>query len=239
MNKKRIILSVIVFLCAFLITIIIKFPLNAVASNIIADTVKKRKIDIRYDSIDVSFFGAAATNVKSGPMVIKNIELDYNPLGLLFKRVTFKAQSDAFVLNGKFAGNDLTADVKVSIASLAQMANMTGSGSFTGSLNYNIKDEKGSLTIDAPNKVSFTHPLMPLQVDNLKANADIDKNKLTINDFAATGQNTLKVTGYVDLNKQKIDTSILNIKGEASMGNFPLKFTLTGPARMPKVAIVP
>lgn len=239
MNKKRIILSVIVFLCAFLITIIIKFPLNAVVSNIIADTVKNRKIDIRYDSINVTFFGSTATNVKSGPIVVKNIELDYNPLGLLFKRVSFKAQSDAFILEGKLAGNNLNADVKVSIASLAQMVNMTGSGSFTGNLTYNMKNETGKINLDAPNKISFNHPLMPLQADNLKANADIDKNKLTINDFSATGQNTLKVTGYVDLNKQKIDTSILNIKGEASMGNYPLKFTLTGPARMPKVAVLP
>lgn len=239
MNKKRIILSVIVFLCAFLITIIVKFPLNAVVSNIIADTVKNRKIDIRYDSINVTFFGSTATNVKSGPIVIKNIELDYNPLGLLFKRVSFKAQSDAFILNGKLSGNNLNADVKVSIASLAQMVNMTGSGSFTGNITYNIKNETGKINLDAPNKISFNHPLMPLQADNLKANADIDKNKLTINDFSATGQNTLKVTGYVDLNKQKIDTSILNIKGEASMGNYPLKFTLTGPARMPKVAVLP
>lgn len=239
MNKKRIILSVIVFLCAFLITIIIKFPLNAVVSNIIADTVKNRKIDIRYDSINVTFFGSTATNVKSGPIVVKNIELDYNPLGLLFKRVSFKAQSDAFILEGKLAGNNLNADVKVSIASLAQMVNMTGSGSFTGNLTYNMKNETGKINLDAPNKISFNHPLMPIQADNLKANADIDKNKLTINDFSATGQNTLKVTGYVDLNKQKIDTSILNIKGEASMGNYPLKFTLTGPARMPKVAVLP
>ena len=119
------------------------------------------------------------------------------------------------------------------------MVNMTGSGSFTGNITYNIKNETGKINLDAPNKISFNHPLMPLQADNLKANADIDKNKLTINDFSATGQNTLKVTGYVDLNKQKIDTSILNIKGEASMGNYPLKFTLTGPARMPKVAVIP
>lgn len=239
MNKKRIILSIIVFLCAFLITIIIKFPLNAVVSNIISETVKNRKIDIRYDSINVTFFGSTAVNVKSGPIVVKNIELDYNPLSLLFKRVSFKAQSDAFILEGKLAGNDLNADVKVSIASLAQMVNMSGSGSFTGNITYNMKNETGKINLDAPNKISFNHPLMPLQADNLKANADINKNKLTINDFSATGQNTLKVTGYVDLNKQKIDTSILNIKGEASMGNYPLKFTLTGPARMPKVAVLP
>ena len=91
---------------------------------------------------------------------------------------------------------------------------------------------------NAPNKVTFNHPLMPISVDNIKAEADINKNKLTINNFSATGSNSLKVTGFIDLNKQKIDTSILNIQGEASMGNFPLKFTLTGPARMPKVALV-
>lgn len=238
MNKKQIIFSVIAFFAAFLITIIIKFPLNAVVTNIITDTVQNKKIDIRYDSINVTFFGATATNVKTGPLVISNLELDYNPLGLLFKRVAFKADSTAFNLTGKLSGSKVNADIKGYIATLAQMGNMTGSGSFNGNFTYNIKDETGKITLDAPNKVTFNHPLMPIAVDNIKAEADINKNKLTINNFSATGSNSLKVTGFIDLNKQKIDTSILNIQGEASMGNFPLKFTLTGPARMPKVALV-
>lgn len=237
MSKKKILLSIIVFLCAFLVTIIIKFPLSAVASNIITDIVKARKVDFRYDSLNITFFGADAKNVKSGPIVIKTLELDYNPIGLLFKRVAFNAQSDAFVVNGKLAGNNLNVDAKVSVAGVAQIANMKGSGSFTTNLTYNIKDETGKLNIDAPNKITFNHPLMPIEADNLKGSADINKNKLTIQNLSATGTNSLKVTGYVDLNKKTIDTSILNIQGEASMGNFPLKFTLTGPARTPQISI--
>lgn len=237
MNKKKIIISVIIFLCVFLVTLIIKFPLNAVASNIIANTVKNKKIDIRYDSINITFFGANAKNVKTGPITIKNIDLDYNPLGLLFKRVAFNATSDAFILQGRLAGNNINADIKASVSGLANLANMTGSGSFNGNITYNIKDEKGSINIDAPNKIAFNHPLMPLQVDSLKGSADINKNKLTISELSATGDNTLKVTGYVDLNKQRIDTSVLNIQGQASMGNMPLNFSLTGPARMPKISL--
>lgn len=237
MGRKKIILSIVVFLCAFLITLIIKFPLSAVASNMVTDIIKARKLDVRYDSLNITFFGADAKNVKTGPVVIKTVELDYNPLGLLFKRVAFKAQSDAFVLNGRLAGNSLNADVKVSVAGAAQLANMTGSGSFTGNLTYNIKDEIGQLNIDAPNKITFNHPLMPIEADNLKGSADINKNKLTIKNLSATGTNSLKVTGYVDLNKKTIDTSILNIQGEASMGNFPLKFSLTGPAKRPQISV--
>ena len=111
MNKKQIIFSVIAFFAAFLITIIIKFPLNAVVTNIITDTVQNKKIDIRYDSINVTFFGATATNVKTGPLVISNVQLDYNPLGLLFKRVAFKADSTAFNLSGKLSGSKLNADI--------------------------------------------------------------------------------------------------------------------------------
>ncbi len=237
MTKKQIIYSIIAFFIAFLVTLLIKFPLNTVASNIIADTVTKRKIDIRYDNIDVTFFGTTATNVKTGPLIIKNIELDYNPLGLLFKRVNFKAESPAFVLSGKLRGSEINADVKASIAGLAEMAKMKGSGSISGSLNYNIKDEIGKIELNSPNKISFNHPLMMVMVDSLKGNADIDKNKLNIVSLKAEGSNSLNVTGFVDLNKQRIDTSILNIQCEASMNNMPLKFNITGPARMPKIAI--
>ncbi len=237
MTKKQIIYSIIAFICAFLITLIIKFPLNTVASNIISNMVTKQKIDIRYDTINVTFFGSTATNVKTGPLVIKNVELDYNPIGLLFKRVGFKVDSTAFVLEGSLKGNKINADVKASVAGLAQIGKMTGSGTVNGSLFYNIKDEKGKIELDAPKKVSFNHPLMPVTVDSLKGLAEIDKNKLSITKLEATGDNSLNITGFVDLNKKRIDTSILNLDGEVSMGNFPLKFSLTGPAKKPSFSI--
>lgn len=237
MTKKQILFSIIAFFAALVVTLIITFPLSAVASKIIADTVTKNKIDLRYDKIDITFFGAAASNIKTGPLVIKNVELNYNPVGLLFKRISFKADSPAFMLTGKLAGNQLSADIKASVAGIAQITGMTGSGTVNGQIEYNIKDEKGTINVTSPNKVSFNHPLMPVAVDSLQGQADINKNKLTIKNLSAKGANSLNVTGYVDLNKQKIDTSVLNITGEASMGNYPLKFTLTGPARAPKFSI--
>ena len=93
MTKKQIIFSITAFFAALIITLIAAFPLNAVASKIIEDTTAKNRIDLRYDKINVTFFGAAASNIQTGNLVIKNIELDYNPVGLLFKRITFKADS--------------------------------------------------------------------------------------------------------------------------------------------------
>lgn len=237
MNKKRIIFSIIAFLCALIVTLIVTFPLSAVASKIIADTVEKNKIDMRYDNINITFFGADASNIQTGPLTIKSIKLDYNPIGLLFKRVAFDVQSPAFMVTGKLSGSDLTADIKASVAGIAQIAGMTGSGSVSGKIVYNINDEKGSINLTSPNKVTFSHPLMPVAVDSLQGQADINKNKLTIKNLSAKGANSLNVTGYIDLNKQKIDTSVLNINGEASMGNYPLKFSLTGPARAPKFSL--
>lgn len=237
MTKKQIIFSITAFFAALIVTLIVTFPLSSVASKIIADTVEKNKIDLRYDKINITFFGATASNIQTGPLVIKNVTLDYNPLGLLFKRVSFKADSPAFILSGKLAGSNLNADIKASVAGIAQITGMTGSGTVNGKIEYNIKDEKGIINIESPNKVSFNHPLMPVSVDSLQGQADINKNKLTIKKLSAKGANSLNVTGYVDLNKQKIDTSVLNISGEASMGNYPLKFALTGPARAPKFSI--
>lgn len=237
MTKKQIIFSVLAFFAALILTLIVTFPLSSVASKIIADTVTKNKIDLRYDKIDITFFGASASNIQTGPLVIKNVELNYNPLGLLFKKISFKADSTAFMLTGKLSGNELNADIKASVAGIAQITGMTGSGTVNGKIEYNIKDEKGIVNVESPNKVSFNHPLMPVAVDSLKGQVDINKNKLTIKNLSAKGANSLNVTGYVDLNKQKIDTSVLNINGEASMGNYPLKFALTGPARAPKFSI--
>lgn len=237
MTKKQIIFSIMAFFTALILTLIVTFPLSAVASKIIADTVVKNKIDLRYDKIDISFFGATASNIQTGPLVIKNVTLDYNPVGLLFKRISFKADSPAFILTGRLTGNDINADIKASVAGIAQIAGMTGSGTVNSKIEYNIKDEKGIINIESPNKVSFNHPLMPVAVDSLNGQADINKNKLIIKNLSAKGANSLNVTGYIDLNKQKIDTSVLNINGEASMGSYPLKFALQGPARAPKFSI--
>lgn len=128
MTKKQIIFSIMAFFTALILTLIVTFPLSAVASKIISDTVAKNKIDLRYDKIDISFFGAAASNIQTGPLVIKNVTLDYNPVGLLFKRISFKADSPAFILTGRLTGNDINADIKASVAGIAQIAGMTGSG---------------------------------------------------------------------------------------------------------------
>ncbi len=237
MTKKQIIFSITAFFAALIITLIAAFPLNAVASKIIEDTTAKNRIDLRYDKINVTFFGAAASNIQTGNLVIKNIELDYNPVGLLFKKITFKANSPAFMLTGRLKGSSLNADIKASVSGIAQITGITGSGTVNGKIEYNIKDEKGIVNLESPNKVSVNHPLMSVSVDSLNGQADINKNKLTIKNLSAKGVNSLNVTGYIDLNKQKIDTSILNINGEASMGSYPLKFALTGPARAPKFSI--
>lgn len=237
MTKKQIIFSITAFFTALLITLIITFPLNAVTSKIIADTVEKNKIDLRYDNINITFFGATALNIQSGPLLIKNVELNYNPVGLIFRKISFKADSPAFMLTGRLSGNNINADIKASVAGIAQITGMTGSGSINGKVEYNIKNEKGIISIASPNKVTFNHPLMPVSVDLLQGEADIDKNRLTIKNMTAKGSNSLKVAGYIDLNKKKIDKSVLNISGEASMGNYPVKFNLTGPARTPKFSI--
>ena len=52
MTKKQIIFSIIAFFAAFILTLIVTFPLSSVASKIIADTVTKNKIDLRYDKIE-------------------------------------------------------------------------------------------------------------------------------------------------------------------------------------------
>ena len=208
MTKKQIIFSITAFFAALIITLIAAFPLNAVASKIIEDTTAKNRIDLRYDKINVTFFGAAASNIQTGNLVIKNIELDYNPVGLLFKRITFKADSPAFMLTGRLKGSSLNADIKASVSGIAQITGITGSGTVNGKIEYNIKDEKGIVNLESPNKVSVNHPLMSVSVDSLNGQADINKNKLTIKNLSAKGVNSLNVTGYIDLNKQKIDTYI-------------------------------
>lgn len=237
MTKKRIIFSIIAFFLALIITLIATFPLSAVASKIITDTVNKNRIDLRYDNINITFFGATAANIQTGKLLIKNVELKYNPIGLILKRISFKAESPAFMLTGKLSGNNISADIKASIAGIAQIAGITGSGSINGKIEYDIKNEKGIVNVSSPGKATLNSPLMPVSVDMLQGEADINKNKLTIKKLEAKGANSLNVTGYVDLNKQKIDKSILNINGETSMGNYPMKFSLTGPARAPKFSI--
>lgn len=237
MTKKQIIFSAVAFLITLIITLIITFPLNAVATKIIADTVNNKKIDIRYDNINITFFGTNISNLQTGPLIVKKITLDYNPFSLLFKRIFFNAESSAFILDGAINGNKVNANIKVSVAEIGQIIDVKGSGSIQSSIEYNMKEEKGIINVESPSKITFNHPLIPLFTDSLQGQANINKNKLTINNLSATGNNALKIEGYIDINKQQIDSSVLNINGEAAVGNYPIKFSLTGPARSPKISI--
>lgn len=235
MSKKKIILSVVAFLVSFIISVIIFFPITPIAEKYIKNIITQRNLDLRYDKMNITFFGADVTNLRTGPVVIKKITLDYNPIGLLFKNVKFNITSNLINAKGEFSNNTLTSTIKSSVAEIAKVSGSgaEGSGTINGSINYSVEKKQGEINLQSTGAVNIKHQLITLELETLKGIAKINNNVVNIEKLSATGKNTLDVTGSISINPAVLNSSVLNISGTASMNNFPIKFKLNGPARSP------
>lgn len=230
---KKIIFSALTFAGAFVVGILIFFPISQVASKYIKGFVDKESIDLRYDVLNIGFFGAQVTNLKTGDLTVNKIIIKYNPIGALFKRFSFEAESPLFIAGGKMAGDTITADIKGSVAGLAKLGNFDGSGSLDIKGKYNINSREGSVEVSS-GAVSLAHPLMNVEADELKAKAGIKGNIITIDNVAAKGKTALDGKGTVVLNTKKIEFSTLDIQGKAGMMGMNMDFKIQGPASSPR-----
>lgn len=231
--KKKIALCVAIFLGAFIVGVIAFMPFGAIASKYIIQTASKNNIDLRFDTLNIGFFGAEMTNIKTGNMVVDNVALKYNPVGLIFKRFSFNAKSPFFIADGKMAGDEVTADIRGSVASIAGLAKCTGSGSVNVKGKYNLATKEGSVDLSS-GAITFAHPLMNVEADSLNGNAGIKGNLITVSNLSAKGKTSLEGKGTVVLNTKKIEFSTLDLEGKAGMMGMDLNFKVQGAAYSPR-----
>lgn len=230
---KKIIISLLVFIGAFSAGLAIFFPIGEVASKYISSAVAGSNLDFRFDKLSAGFFGAEMTNIKTGKLTINKVKLDYNPIGLIFKRFSFYAESPLFIAKGNMAGNKITADITGSVNELAALADYKGSGSLNIKGGYDLAAKEGDVVVSG-GAVSFAHPMMNVEADSVNANASIKGNVITINEINASGKTSIDGKGSVVLNPKKIEFSTLDIQGKAGLMGMNMNFKLQGPASSPR-----
>ncbi len=231
--RKKIILSSIAFIVSLFLSLIIFVPYSQIAVKIVNNLIKENNIDVSYNKLEINLFGAEVTKLKSKNFEVDKINLSYNPISLLLKRVSFSAESDLFNANGKFASNTLNADIVASVAGIAKMYGFSGGGRVNANIKYNIDKKTGDITLDSGN-ISFKHPLMNIEADSLSASASAQNNIITINEAKINGKTSLDAKGNITLNLSKINHSILNISGKAGLMGMNLNFRLTGNMSAPQ-----
>lgn len=230
---KKVISSSVAFMVATIVALMVFMPYNKIASKYIDDLIKSRKLDLVYESLDIGLFGASVKNIRTGPIKVSSVNASYNPIGLIFKRVKFNADSPLFNLNGSLKGDNLNAEIKGSLAGIGKLIGYDASGSFNSNVNYNIVGGTGDLDISS-GALSFKHPLMTIETDSLNASANLKGNLLTIDNVSATGKTTLAGSGTINLNTKKIEQSNLDIAGKAGIMGMSMDFKLTGPITAPR-----
>lgn len=229
--KERIIFALI-FLAAFIASIIIFFPLTPIASKVAASVIKSQNIPITYEAMNVTFFGADIKKLRADNVLIDNAHLSYNPIGLLFKRIKFKADSSLFQAEGRLAGNLLQTNLKASVTDVAKLFNQQGTGSLNADITFDIKEETGEIKLNSK-KATFKTPMLPVDIDSLLAEATYAKNELKIGIFKAEGKTALDAKGSITLNKKAINRSLLNLSGKVGFSGQMMNFSLTGAASNP------
>lgn len=225
--KKKVILSVIAFAISLFFSLLIFVPYAQIATKIINSQIQKNNINVTYDTLNIGLFGAEVTDLQSKDIVIDKITLSYNPIGLIFKRVSFKAESDLFNVEGKLSGSNLKANVVASVAGIAKSYNFNGGGRVNANIEYNIDKKEGNVKLDSGN-IAFKHPLMNIEADSLTGLAKVKNNIITIEQAKITGKTNLDAQGTITINPSNINFSLLNISGKVGLMGMNLNFKLGG-----------
>ncbi len=233
---RKIIFSSAVFLFSALLGLIVFFPLNQVAEKAIKSYVSLNRLEFAYDEMNITFFGADIRGIVSKDLIIDEIKVNYNPIGLLLRRLSFEAESPFFLAEGRMAGNNLEAEFTASVGAIAELLKTEGSGSFTTNIAYNVKSGDGDITLDS-GAITLVHPLINVDVDSVEGDATIVSNKLTINTAEAVGSTSLSAEGTININPNVIDMSLLDIRGTASLSGLTVPFTLVGTAKRARLNI--
>lgn len=233
---KKVSALIATFVLSMIIGVVIFFPLNAVATKVISNVIMTNGLDFRYRELDITYFGAMATGLESKDLRIDKVTLGYNPLGLLFRNIDFKATSPLFLAEGDLSGSTVTADVVASIGNIANLIKVDGSGSVNALITYNASDGNGDINITS-GAITLKHPMVSLDISTFEAVGVVTSNVLTITKAEAKGNTSLTATGTVNINTTNPDMSILNISGNIGMGSINLPFTLKGVAKNARFTI--
>ena len=240
-NLKKILLSVLTFVVSAVIVLIILFPYTEVATKYINENLDKLPVNIAYETLNISPLGAEIENVSiDNQLNIDTIELSYNPITAIFRRVGFDVISDLFIASGKLKGSTVETDIRLSLDSVTKLipAKATGGADFNakGTLNLGIEllldNMSGNINIDSSTLTVVT-PFMSLDIDSLTAIASLDGSTLKIDSIKATGKSQLEGSGVINLNMKSLIDSSMDIKGTVNLSGLKSGFRLTGRFRAP------
>ncbi len=223
------------------IVLIILFPYNEVATKYINENLDKLPIKISYETLNISPLGSEIEDISiDNKLNIDVVELSYNPITAIFRRIGFDIISDLFIATGKLKGSTVETDIRLSLDTLTKLipAKATGAGDFstTGAVNlgieYLIDNMSGNINIDS-SALTVVTPFMTLDIDSLTANASLNGNTLKIDSIKATGKSQLEGSGVITLNMKSLIDSSIDIKGTVNLSGLKSGFRLTGRFRNP------
>jgi len=183
---------------------------------------------LTYSDLDLGLFGGEIRDIIiNNEIKIDHLNISYNPISLIFLRVSFNLESDYLVANGKFKSNTLTIETEADLEPILELVGIEAIGTLHINGTYFLDNMSGNLIIDS-GAIAFTHPLMKVEADSLQLISEFKGFLLKINSFKTTGKSVIDAAGIISFNSKNIKDSILDIKGKMDVIGIKSNFELRG-----------
>lgn len=181
-----------------------------------------------YSDLDLGLFGGEIRDIVINDQIeVDHLNISYNPISLLFLRVSFNLGSDFLVANGSFKSNTLSAETELDLNSISDLIGIDAIGAMNVNIDYFLDNMSGNIAINS-GSITIAHPLMRVEADSLHLTAELKGFLLKINSFKTTGQSVVDASGIISFNPKNIRDSILDLKGNMDIMGIKSNFEIRG-----------
>ncbi|MDR0453220.1 MAG: type II secretion system protein GspN [Deferribacteraceae bacterium] len=235
-----------IFTAFFIAALLALFPYSSVADSALMKLITENKLPVSYTKVKSGLFrtnitGVTLNNITIGDQIIDkinlgNIKLSYTPFSLLTHSVKAFINSDYGTANIKYSKNNVIADTALNISRLAGTLKFQAAGELKITIKYNSKDLKGVLNLNSSSFTLSLPVLGPVKGDSLTAECTITGNILMITSLKIAGDNLTveNADGQIELNRENIKRSTLNITGKARVMGLTSDFGIRGAINSPQ-----
>lgn len=238
---KKSIFAIITFIIFFTVFMLFLFPYDTVAKYFLHKTINEYKIPINYTSLEASAFGAKLSGIEyyyNENFSIGSISVNYSPLSVITRSVSASTVDSPINANVLFEKNNILFNVEQSVNGITKIypkikeyAN-SGDVKLEGRINPFV--EKGKISIILKNLTLIT-PITDVKFDQIGADLELNKNRLTITNVKSNGSNNVDIKGTVFINYNALIHSVVNLEGSINIAGFKNNFTVKGRVSNPRI----
>ncbi len=238
---KKSIFAIITFIIFFTVFMLFLFPYDTVAKYFLHKAINEYKLPVNYASLEASAFGAKLSGIDyyyNEKFSIGSVSVNYSPLSLITRSVSATTVDSPVSANMHFKKNNILFHADQSVDEILKIYPKIKKYAKSGNINIkgqiNPFAEKGKISVILSN-LSLITPITDVKFDQISADFELNKNRLTITNVKSNGSNNVNIKGTVFINYNALIHSVVNLEGSIDIAGFKNNFTIKGRVSNPRI----